>query len=194
MFDMSWGEIMVIGGVALVVIGPKELPRTLRTVGQMTAKVRRMAGEFQAQFSEAMREADLEDVRKEVEGLNRDVAAATSTAFNPIETIRNEIKSSIDAKPAPASPAGEWSPGQSELTVMPVEEAGPIPHIEPALPEPVSGLNPDAAADISNPEVAPLVPVQLDGASVATADESCIVTGPGLEPVAAPDMPKEARA
>jgi sec-independent protein translocase protein TatB len=111
MFDMSWGEIMVIGGVALIVIGPKDLPKALRTVGQMTAKVRRMAGEFQSQFSDAMREAELQDVRKEVEGLNRDVTAATSAAFNPIQTLREEIKGAGGAtEPKPVAPAPAPSP------------------------------------------------------------------------------------
>ena len=55
MFDLSWGEVMVIGAVALIVIGPKDLPKALRTVGNMTSKVRRMASEFQGQFQEAMR-------------------------------------------------------------------------------------------------------------------------------------------
>ena len=55
MFDMSWGEVMLIGGVALIVIGPKDLPKALRTVGQITGKLRRMAGEFQSQFNEAIR-------------------------------------------------------------------------------------------------------------------------------------------
>ena len=69
MLDMSWGEVMLIGGVALIVIGPKDLPKALRTVGQVTRKVRRMAGEFQMQFNEAIREAELDDVRKEVDGI-----------------------------------------------------------------------------------------------------------------------------
>ena len=64
MLDMSWGEVMLIGGVALIVIGPKDLPKALRTVGQVTSKLRRMAGEFQMQFNEAIREAELDDVRQ----------------------------------------------------------------------------------------------------------------------------------
>ena len=71
MFDMSWGEVMVIGAVALVVIGPKDLPKALRTVGQMTGKIRRMAAEFQGQFNEAMREAELDDVKKQIQGVER---------------------------------------------------------------------------------------------------------------------------
>ncbi len=105
MFDMSWGEVMLIGGVALVVIGPKDLPKALRTVGQVTARLKRMAGEFQSQFSEAMREAELDEVRREVEGINRSVASATTTGFNPVQTIRNEIKGAVDGVPKPATQA-----------------------------------------------------------------------------------------
>lgn len=182
MFDMSWGEIMVIGGVALIVIGPKDLPRALRTVGQMTTKVRRMAGEFQAQFSEAMREAELDDVRKEVEGLNRDVASATSTAFNPIQTIREEIKGAVEPRPNGAGassaydpvdpalpPPSDWTAGQSELTAGPVQDhAAPQPASafdEPAMPDPIVPALPplaDPAVAASFPETQPLVPLPVD--------------------------------
>ena len=173
MFDMSWGEVMVIGGVALIVIGPKDLPKALRTVGQMTTKVRRLASEFQSQFNEAMREAELEDVRKEVEGLNRQVSSAASSAFNPIQTIRDELKGAIDTPPVypvvydPASaPSASSDPGSAGLVPV-AEEAGPIPQIEPAPSVPHSP--PDAPA-------LPPRPV-LD------------VAGPGLEQ-ASEDMPK----
>ena len=71
MFDMSWGEVLVIGAVALIVIGPKDLPKALRTLGNMTSQVKKMASEFQSQFNEAMREAELDDIKKEVSGLER---------------------------------------------------------------------------------------------------------------------------
>jgi len=61
MFDIGWGELLLIGVVALIVIGPKELPGALRTLGQWMGKLRRMASEFQGQFQEAMREAELAD-------------------------------------------------------------------------------------------------------------------------------------
>ena len=64
MFDIGWTELLVIGIVALIVIGPRELPKTLRTIGQMMTKVRRMASEFQGQFNEAMREAEMADLKK----------------------------------------------------------------------------------------------------------------------------------
>ncbi|MEH3119820.1 MAG: Sec-independent protein translocase protein TatB [Methylorubrum populi] len=97
MLDMSWGEVMLIGGVALIVIGPKDLPKALRTLGQITTKVRRMAGEFQSQFNEAIREAELEEVRRDVEGVKRSVDAARPT-FNPVDTIRNEIRSAVEGR------------------------------------------------------------------------------------------------
>lgn len=170
MFDMSWGEVMVIGGVALIVIGPKDLPKALRTVGQMTSKVKRLAYEFQSQFNEAMREADLEDVKREVEGLNRDVASATSTTFNPIRTIRDELKNAVESKAGPtvlgaaADPAASMPPQDGVVAETPVvEEAGPIHHIEPT---PSRGY-PPAPLDLSTPK-----PDMMPGEPA----------GPGLEP------------
>jgi sec-independent protein translocase protein TatB len=64
MFDIGWSELLVIGVVALIAIGPKELPGVLRTVGQWMGKARRMAAEFQGQFNEAMREAEMADLKK----------------------------------------------------------------------------------------------------------------------------------
>ncbi len=100
MFDMSWGEMLIIGAVALIVIGPKDLPKALRTVGNMVGKVRRMAGEFQGQFNEAMREAELDSVRRDIDGLNKSVSS-----FDPVGTIRDEIKGAVDRPGETAAPA-----------------------------------------------------------------------------------------
>src|SRR3954469_21283443 len=64
MFDIGWSELVVIAVVALIAIGPKELPGVLRMVGQWMGQARRMASEFQGQFNEAMREAEMADVKK----------------------------------------------------------------------------------------------------------------------------------
>ena len=64
MFDIGWTELVIIAIVALIAIGPKELPGVLRMVGQWMAKARKMAGEFQGQFQEAMREAEMADIKK----------------------------------------------------------------------------------------------------------------------------------
>ena len=86
MFDFSWGELVVIGAVALIVIGPKELPGVLRAVGQWTTKIRRMAAEFQSQFQEAMREAEMADLKKEVDSLT-DTAKGCTDSLDSIRSI-----------------------------------------------------------------------------------------------------------
>jgi len=147
MFDMSWGEVMVIGAVALVVIGPKDLPKALRTVGQMTAKVRRMATEFQTQFNDAMREAEFEEARKEFEGIRNTVTSPT-TAFNPLQTIRSEIQGAIES-PAAGSPP------------MPTQPDAPLAPASANLPEPVPGephatpADPTHVPTITLPVIAP---------------------------------------
>src|SRR4029434_10125814 len=90
MFEIGWGELLIIGVVALIAIGPKELPGVLRTVGQYMGKVRRMASEFQSQFQEAMREAEMADIKKSVDELTQ-LATKHFTDFDPIGTVRKEI-------------------------------------------------------------------------------------------------------
>ncbi len=63
MFDVGWSELLIIAVVLIVVVGPKDLPPMLRAFGKMTARARKVAGEFRAQFDEALREAELDDVR-----------------------------------------------------------------------------------------------------------------------------------
>jgi sec-independent protein translocase protein TatB len=120
MLDMSWGEIMVIGAVALIVIGPKDLPKALRTVGQVTGKLRRMAAEFQGQFNEAIREAELDEVKKQLQGVNDSVTSVGSANFNPIQTIRDELKTSIEA---PVSTTGNVSEAEAVQQPAPLEIA-----------------------------------------------------------------------
>ena len=92
MFDIGWSELVVIGIVALIAIGPKELPGVLRTVGKYMGKIRRMASEFQGQFQEAMREAEMADLKKSVDEMT-DAATKSFTDFDPIGSVRKEIDS-----------------------------------------------------------------------------------------------------
>jgi len=89
MFDIAWSEMVLIGAVALVVIGPKDLPKALRTVGQTVGKIRRMASEFQGQFNEAMREAELADLKKQVEDVGGSVSSASTTTSSRSIRSRN---------------------------------------------------------------------------------------------------------
>ncbi len=95
MFDLDAGKILVVGVVALLVIGPKDLPRVLRTVGQTVGKMRRMATEFQSQFMEAIKEADLEDVKREVSAINE--STKIDASFNPASLMRSEPSAAVEA-------------------------------------------------------------------------------------------------
>jgi sec-independent protein translocase protein TatB len=116
MFDIGWTELVVIGIVALIVIGPKELPGVLRMVGQWMGKVRRMAADFQGQWNEAIREAEMADLKKQVDQITN--TARDFSNFDPVETARKEIESAVEDKPksedsAPASPEPSTAPAET---------------------------------------------------------------------------------
>ena len=102
MFDIGWSELVLIGVVALIAIGPKELPGVLRMVGQWMGKARKMAAEFQGQFQEAMREAEMADLKKSF-----DEVKEAATGFNPLSSLQKDVSDAlrVDAldKPAEAS-------------------------------------------------------------------------------------------
>ena len=78
MFDIGWSEFLVIAVVALIAIGPKELPGVLRMIGQWMGKARKMAAEFQGQFQEAMREAEMADLKKSFDEVKEAASGLTS--------------------------------------------------------------------------------------------------------------------
>jgi sec-independent protein translocase protein TatB len=146
MFNLGWGEIALIGIVALIAIGPKELPTVLRTVGQMLAKVRRMANEFQGQFQEALREADIADLKKHAEDIVSDVSK-----YDPLADTQKDLEKSLAlpdpmAEPAVSSnTASEFRP-DAPAEALPAPESGVtdgarlpdgvLPAIDVPLPDP----------------------------------------------------------
>ncbi|MBX6426627.1 MAG: twin-arginine translocase subunit TatB [Variibacter sp.] len=156
MFDISWGELVLIGMVALIVIGPKELPAVLRTVGQWTAKIRRMAAEFQSQFQEAMREAEFADLKKQVDSIGDSVRGLSD--LDPLETAKKEIEGTVSS--AGATPSGEPEPSAA----IPASAIGPSGGPQPGEPQP--GAPADAAADsaAAQPSAAPASPEAGAGA------------------------------
>jgi sec-independent protein translocase protein TatB len=149
MFDFSMGEIVVIGAVALIAIGPKELPGVLRAVGQYTTKIRRMASEFQSQFQEALREAEMSDLKKEVDTLNDTAKGFTSQFDDPLnlkEATKWEPKTdgankTDDPNKADAAANPDDAPPPESATVTPDGYAAPEPiagtaEVAPAAPEP----------------------------------------------------------
>ena len=89
MFDIGWSEFVVIAVVALIAIGPKELPGVLRMVGQWMGKARRMASEFQGQFQEAMREAEMADLKKSFDEVKE--AASGFTGGNIMTSLQKDV-------------------------------------------------------------------------------------------------------
>jgi sec-independent protein translocase protein TatB len=115
MLDLSWGELVLIGMIALIVIGPKELPTVLRTIGQWMSRIRRMASEFQGQFQEAMREAEFADLKKQVDSIAD--PSQHLKDFNPLEDVQREIDTAFEDKPKPApSSTSPSSPSSSSTT------------------------------------------------------------------------------
>ncbi len=109
MFDISWTEFLLIGVVALIVIGPKELPAVMRTMGQWTRKLRSMAADFQNQFQEAMREAEMADLKKQVDDIAHDIKH-----YDPLKDVRadveavgKEIENTVAPQPAAELPTPE---------------------------------------------------------------------------------------
>ena len=130
MFDIGWSELVIIAIVALVVIGPKELPATLRTIGKMTARARKVAGDFRAQFDEAMREAELDDVRQTISDAQKlNPVNSLREAMNPLRQMGNDIKADLQRSTTIDKPAA--------ATPMPDE---PVPGVATGLPEALSTL------------------------------------------------------
>ena len=129
MFDIGWSELVVIAVVALIAIGPKELPGVLRMVGQWMGKARKMASEFQGQFQEAMREAEMADLKKSF-----DEVKETATALSPANVMTSLQKDVNDAlqigdidKPAAAPANDAQVAGAISEPVTPTTPAAPTP-------------------------------------------------------------------
>lgn len=197
MLDIGWTELLVVGVVALVVIGPNELPRVLRTVGQSVRKLRRMAGEFQGQFNEALREAELSDLKDSVSGLRNDLAGMASDArntiakaipedslpTNPLQDIENDLKAptgSVEAGTGlpPAQTAENPLPAPGDL------EPHPFETVEQEVRTATAGLDAGPAAPAGTPAV------PGDGKSVSAAALADTKTAPASSPA----KPKRSRA
>ena len=161
MFDISWTEFLLIGVVALIFIGPKELPAVLRTLGQWTRRIRSMAADFQNQFQEAMREAEMADLKKQVDDIAHDIKS-----YDPLKDVRadveaagKDIQSSLEK---PAESAAETATAQSETPALTDATAAAT---GPAAPEAVAEL----AAPAEPAATAPATDYSREAAVVAAA-------------------------
>ena len=176
MFDIGWSELVVIAVVALIAIGPKELPGVLRMVGQWMGKARKMAAEFQGQFQEAMREAEMADLKKSFDEV-KDVATGLSPG-NVMTSLQKDVSDALQIgdidKPAVTEPND-------------VQVASAIG--EPVTPEPVTPTTP----------AAPTPETFVEAETHTAASEPLAITR-DVQPVpqdtapAAPDVLKDAKA
>ncbi|WP_428486896.1 Sec-independent protein translocase protein TatB [Rhodopila sp.] len=132
MFDFAWSEIVLIGAVALIAIGPKDMPAAIRTVSSMIKKARRMAAEFQTHVDEMVREADLGDVKKAFNDIrNFDIPGAMEKAVDPDRSLRNTFASN---PLEPTYPTPEEVSTLDEVTVSAPEVIDPVPLANISLP------------------------------------------------------------
>jgi sec-independent protein translocase protein TatB len=160
LFDIGWPELMLIGVVALVVIGPKDLPRALRIAGYWVRKARTLSREFQSSVEQMIREAELDDMRQELKKATEfDIEKEFHTAIDPDGSLAEavkppEIPDYFEDKPAAPEAVGSVG-AEPELPIA-------APHTEPALPIAADGVPEPAAAEPtrdSEPEL-PFAPSQ----------------------------------
>jgi sec-independent protein translocase protein TatB len=145
MFDLSWSEMLVVAVVALVVIGPKDLPRLVREIGRWAGKARAMARDFQRSFDDMVREAELDDIRKSVDQARpRNLTKTIRDAVDPegeldeAFSIEDESKGRTPpkkaSKPGAAKAEGKAAEALPEPVPEPAEAPAAAPKTEPRQP------------------------------------------------------------
>jgi sec-independent protein translocase protein TatB len=193
MLEVGWTEMLVIAIVMIVVVGPKDLPRMLRTFGRTTAKLRQMAGDFQKQFNEALQEAELDEVKKSVDNLRSlNPATEIKKQLNPFEKAAADVRAGLDSlKPQPPK-ANEPAPTATEplkngATAMPEALAG----VSASNAEPAAAAPEPKAVASTTPAPKPTTTAKSKPAPKAAASAAKQTTAAGAK---APAKPKTARA
>jgi sec-independent protein translocase protein TatB len=125
MFDFAWSEIMIIGIVALVVIGPKDLPKALRTVGMLVRRARGLAREFQNSVDEMIRESELDEIRRSVQESTKDVDLGAGSYLLDAET-GGVVPPAVEPPLPPHEPV-VTHPEHTDLQPPPVQTEPPQP-------------------------------------------------------------------
>jgi sec-independent protein translocase protein TatB len=158
MLEVGWSEILVIALILIIVVGPKDLPPMLRTFGRMAARLRGMANEFKGQFDQAIREAELDDVRKGLGEVNKlNPTNSLRDAINPIRQLGQDIKSDLRkasdmgmpaVTPAAADDKSAETIAEAEPAIAPVMQAAVAPVVPPTVDE-ASELTPAASPAVA---------------------------------------------
>jgi sec-independent protein translocase protein TatB len=119
MFDIGWSEMLVIGVVALLVIGPKELPGALKTFAYWMKQARKMAREFQSGVDDMIRHAELDEAKKAVEDARRNLSKEIETAVDPTGEVKQALSDNKIKTPTPSVPVIPPKPPASASSVNP---------------------------------------------------------------------------
>ena len=122
MFDIGWTELLVIAVVAVIIVGPKDLPAMLRTLGRYAGKLKRTAGEFRAQFDDALRESEFDDLRStmsEMSNMNpaNQIRDSVNEGLNPLKESADKIKKDVEGT------GGGATPGRMNTDPTPAKQA-----------------------------------------------------------------------
>lgn len=138
MFDVSWSELLILGAVALIFVGPKELPRFLNMLGRYLGVIRRHANEFRTVIDQAMREAEMDDIQKEVRAVSDGVKASLDDATRSVDSVKQAVRTDTLGQ---ATAEQKEEPG-----VMQGAEAAPSEAPQPTIapPRAETGAGPGA--------------------------------------------------
>ncbi|MCD1264714.1 Sec-independent protein translocase protein TatB [Shinella sumterensis] len=180
MLDVGWTEILVIAIVLILVVGPKDLPPMLRTFGRMVTKMRGMASDFRQQFDEALREADLDDVRKTIGDAQKlNPLNTIRDAVNPLRQVGDEIKS--DLQKSVNSSTSSVSTPVSAVSAVPSEANKPA-SAEPVAAEPLKkGPTRKTAAKKAEPATASTEKAARKLAAKAKAEPKAVAVKPAAK-------------
>ena len=193
MFDIGWTELLVIAVVLIVVVGPKDLPPMLRAFGKMTQRAKKVAGEFRAQFDEALREADLDEVRQTLADAQRlNPANTLREAMNPLRQMGNDIKADLQSatkveNKTEVPPVSVPEPSMSLPETPPIVAPLPEPAVAAAVEKPKAVRKPRAvaAAKVEPVAAAPAAkakPAPAAKASAAPAKTAAAKAAPAKAP------------
>lgn len=137
MLDIGWSELLVIAVVMIVVVGPKDLPKMLRAFGKATAKLRATASEFRTHFDDAMREAELDEVKKTIDGVKQyDPRKTVTDIFEPVRSAGDDLRNSLNnASPKPDETPAVPMDSPLDLSEMKEEENKAAPVAQPTAPK-----------------------------------------------------------
>lgn len=193
MLDIGWSELLVIAVVMIVVVGPKDLPKMLRAFGKATAKLRATASEFRTHFDDAMREAELDEVKKTIDGVKQyDPRKTVTDIFEPVRSAGDDLRSSLNnASPKPDETPAVPMDSPLDLSDMKEEQA----KAAPVAAEPVKkAAKPRAKKAITELAAEPVVKPVAKPAPKKTTPKKAAAAMPAEAKTAAPKKAATPRA